>query len=272
MVDTGRAARTLAIVLTYDAPDALDRCLRAIDAQTTKPDRVLVVDNASRVAADPGTRTVPVERLREVRNTGPAGGHAMGLTRFLTSGLDVAWVMDDDCVPEPECLERLLVTLDAEPGGGIVFPYWIDAATGEGHFRTAWCGFVADRVTIEHLGVPRADFVWWAEDTEYLQGRPHREAIRVEQEPTARVLHARVRWVGTKPAWKYYYEVRNSVFFRLYVQRKPYRRFKWLSRTLPKLLGQIVLREDHKAAKLGAYGRGLFDGLTGRLGLRVSLE
>ena len=59
------------------------------------------------------------------------------------------------------------------------------------------------------------------------------------------------------------------MFFRLYVQRKPYRRFKWLARSLPKLLGQIVVREDHKAAKLGAYGRGLFDGLTGRLGLRM---
>src|SRR4051812_37153412 len=98
MVETRGAGGTLAIVLTYDAPDALDRCLRAIDAQTTRPDRLLVIDNASRVPADPGTRTVPVEQLREERNTGPAGGHAVGLTRFLASGFDVAWVMDDDCV------------------------------------------------------------------------------------------------------------------------------------------------------------------------------
>jgi GT2 family glycosyltransferase len=262
---------TLAVVLTHVAPEALERCLRAIDAQTTPPDRVLVVDNASRVPAEAGTVRVPVDVQREPVNTGPAGGHAAGLTRFLASGFDVAWVMDDDCVPEPECLERLLARLRAEPGGGIVFPWWLDAATGEGHFRTAWCGFVVDRVTVERLGVPRADFVWWAEDTEYLQWRPHRHGVRVEEDAAARVLHDRVRWVGEKPAWKYYYEVRNTVFFRLYVQRKPYRRFKWLARSLPKLLGQIVLREDHKMAKLAAYGRGLFDGLTGRLGLRMEL-
>ena len=264
--------RTLAIVLTHDAPDALDRCLAAIDAQTTRPDEVLVVDNASRVRAEAGARAVSVEVRREACNSGPAGGHAAGIARFLASGFDVAWVMDDDCVPEPECLERLLTRLGAEPGGGIVFPSWIDAATGDAHFRTAWCGFVAARETVARLGVPRADFVWWAEDTEYLQWRPHREAIRVEQEPAARVLHDRVRWVAEKPAWKYYYEVRNTVFFRLYVQRKPFRRFKWLSRTLVKLLGQIIVREDHKGAKLAAYGRGLVDGLTGRLGLRVALR
>jgi hypothetical protein len=33
-----------------------------------------------------------------------------------------------------------------------------------------------------------------------------------------------------------------------------------------------VSREDHKAAKLAAYGRGLFDGLTGRRGLRMPLS
>lgn len=263
--------RILAIVLTHDAPEALARCLDAIDAQTTPPDRVLVVDNASAVPAVAGERRVPVDVVREAGNGGPAGGHAAGLTRFLDGDLDAAWVMDDDCVPEPECLAHLRERLGAEPGGGIVFPCWIDAATGEGHFRTAWCGFLADRATIAHLGVPRADFVWWAEDTEYLQWRPHREAIRVEQEPRARVLHARVRWVTTKPVWKYYYEVRNTVFFRLYVQRKPFRRFKWMTRTLVKLLGQIVLREDHKATKLLAYARGLLDGVTGRLGLRVPL-
>ena len=37
------------------------------------------------------------------------------------------------------------------------------------------------------------------------------------------------------------------------------------------LLGQIVTREDHKGIKLCAYVRGVFDGLTGRLGLRVPL-
>ena len=260
-----------AIVLTHDAPDALDRCLSAIDRQTRRPDQLLVIDNASRVPAQIGDRAVPVELVRTTENHGPGGGHAEGLSRFLRTECDVAWVMDDDCIAEPDCLAELLATLERDRGGGIVFPWWIDSSTGEGSFLPAWCGFVIDRPSVEHIGIPRADFVWWAEDTEYLQWRPHVAGMRVERHSDAQVVHQRVRWVATKPTWKIYYEVRNTVYFRLYIQRKPFRRFKWLSRSLAKLLGQIVLREDHKAAKLLAYFRGVFDGLTGRLGLRMAL-
>jgi GT2 family glycosyltransferase len=38
----------LATILTYNAPKALVSCLEAIRAQTTPPDGILVVDNASR--------------------------------------------------------------------------------------------------------------------------------------------------------------------------------------------------------------------------------
>jgi len=115
-------------------------------------------------------------------------------------------------------------------------------------------------------------FSWSTTRAEYLQWRVHVAGIRVEHEPDAQVEHRRVRWVTTRPVWKVYYEVRNTVFFRLYVQRRPFTRFKRMFRTLGKLFGQIVSREDHKVAKLAAYARGLFDGFTGRLGLRMPLS
>jgi rhamnopyranosyl-N-acetylglucosaminyl-diphospho-decaprenol beta-1,3/1,4-galactofuranosyltransferase len=262
----------LAVVLTYDAPDALDRCLAAIDRQTTPPSRVLVIDNGGSTHAHAGERKVSTDVLRLDVNGGPAGGHAAGVRRFLDSPFDVAWIMDDDCIPEPECLERLVTRHAQAPEGRLVFPLWIDAASGEGTFRPAWCGFVIDRHAVERLGIPRADFVWWAEDTEYLQWRVHAAGIQVEEERGARVEHRRVRWVSSRPVWKVYYEVRNTVFFRLYVQRRPFTRFRRMVRTLGKLFGQIVTREDRKVAKLGAYMRGLLDGLTGRLGLRMPLR
>jgi len=115
-------------------------------------------------------------------------------------------------------------------------------------------------------------FSWSTTRAEYLQWRVHVAGIRVEHEPDAQVEHRRVRWVTTRPVWKVYYEVRNTVFFRLYVQRRPLTRFKKMFRTLAKLFAQIVSREDRKAAKLAAYARGLFDGFTGRLGLRMPLS
>jgi GT2 family glycosyltransferase len=262
----------LAVVLTHNAPEALRRCLDAIDAQTSPPDRVLVVDNASDAGIDPRPSHLPTDVVRLPVNTGPGGGHAVGLARFLDSGAALAWVMDDDCVPDATCLERLLASARGQADDTLVLPYWVDVATGNGGFVTAWCGVLMSRALVMRLGLPRADFVWWAEDTEYLQWRVARSGLQPVEVGDAVVVHLRVRGSSRRPAWKIYYEVRNTVFFRLYVQRAPFRRFRWLFRSLAKLLGLIVVREDDKAAKLAAYGRGLFDGMTGRLGLRVPLN
>ena len=69
----------------------------------------------------------------------------MGIERFLASDADLAWIMDDDCVPAPDCLARLVDHLDADPQRRPVLPWWIDVATGEGSFLPAWCGFLISR-------------------------------------------------------------------------------------------------------------------------------
>ena len=43
----------MAVVLTYNAPASLERCLLSFAAQTTPPQAVLVVDNASVPPGDP---------------------------------------------------------------------------------------------------------------------------------------------------------------------------------------------------------------------------
>jgi GT2 family glycosyltransferase len=259
----------LAIVLTHNAPEALDRCLAGIDTQTRRPDRVLVIDNATQEPVRASLREVPIDVVRSEVNTGPAGGHALGLARFLESNAAMAWVMDDDCIPQPNCLAHLVTRHESLDADAPVFPMWTDATTGEGAFVPAWCGFLISRSLVVLLGLPRADFVWWAEDTEYLQWRVYRAGITPAYESSALVEHRRVRTTPTKPAWKIYYEVRNTIFFRLYLQRKPFTRFKRMSRSLSKLLAQILVREDRKAVKFVAYWRGVFDGFTGRLGLRI---
>ena len=262
----------LAVVLTYNAPTALARCLAAIQRQSRLPERVLVVDNAG---TPPATETVaavegraPVEVVRLGSNTGRAGGHAAGLHAFLASGYDQAWVMDDDCIPDPACLERLLARAGALDEPALLFPTWIDQVTGEVANWPAWCGFLLARAIVADVGLPRADFFWWAEDTEYLYWRIPVAGHHVERVDPAEVVHGRVRTADTKPAWKVYYEVRNSVYYRLFIQRRRGRRFYRLTRTLLKTFGR-VLREPGRPRKLWLYGRGVVDGLTGRLGPRV---
>ena len=103
------STRVAAVVLTHDAPEALGRCLAALDAQVAPLGAVLVTDCASRFPLDEVARRferVEVRRLPE--NLGPAGGYAEALTAFLDTGFEWAWVMDDDCVPVPDALARQL--------------------------------------------------------------------------------------------------------------------------------------------------------------------
>ena len=263
--------RVLAIIVAYNSPQALERGLRSLDAQTRRVDGVLVVDNSEPVPAD--TSGIDVDITKQTRvlvagsNMGPAGGFALGLATFMEEGdYTHAWLMDDDCYPDPTALQ---IVLDAAAGvrpGAVVFPSAVYEATGVAMNYPGWSGVLIDRLAVRLAGLPRAEMFWWAEDTEYLQFRLPHKGVIVVRAPEARVLYDLIRRVGGRPAWKYYYEVRNMVWFRLAVQRGSE---AWkLPRTVFGLLGSALVSEG-RGEKLSMYGKGLAHGLMGRLGDQV---
>ena len=171
--------------------------------------------------------------------------------------------MDDDCYPDPTALQ---IVLDAAAGvrpGAVVFPSAVYEATGVAMNYPGWSGVLIDRLAVRLAGLPRAEMFWWAEDTEYLQFRLPHKGVIVVRAPEARVLYDLIRRVGGRPAWKYYYEVRNMVWFRLAVQRGSE---AWkLPKTVFGLLGSAIVSEG-RGEKLSMYGKGLAHGLMGRLG------
>jgi GT2 family glycosyltransferase len=259
------------VVLTYSAPDALVDCTRAVLGQDRAPDRVIVVDNdgwptAADALAAADIDSPIIEILRTPSNGGPAEGHAVGLQHFLDSDCDIAWVMDDDCVPEQACLNTLL-TDSVDDHSVFRYPTWIQP-DGTASDVPAWCGFVIGRDLVQGAGLPRADLFWWGEDTEYLQWRVRRLLGHpTPRSPTAVVRHTRVRAGRHRPGWKYYYEARNTVYLRT----RHRRHMNYIPRILIKLFGRIVLVEDHKLVKTALFARGIFDGVFGRMGVRVTV-
>jgi len=263
----------LAIVLTHDAPQALARCLSAISDQVRQPEAVLVVDNASSPPAALPALSLPMRLLRSDQNGGPAGGHLIGLQAFLQSEFDLAWVMDDDCVPEVDCLRELLAALAVSGQGDVpVFPLWVDGPTGIGQFMPAWCGFLMPRPVVERIGLPRADLVWWTEDTEYLYHRVRRAGFVPIEAERAVVQHHRVRTGASKPPWKFYYEVRNTIGYRFYVQDRTRRQMRKMTRSIARLVARIIVSEPKKLVRLRAVMDGVLDGFRRRTGLRYPLE
>ncbi|MGL5826925.1 MAG: glycosyltransferase family 2 protein [Nocardioides sp.] len=113
--DTGEsmAAETVAVVVvTYNRAELLIGMLAGLAAQTRLPDAVIVVNNAS----EDHTRTVlaettdlPVHAIHSEQNLGGAGGFHRGVAEAHARGFDRIWLMDDDVVPAPDCLETLLL-------------------------------------------------------------------------------------------------------------------------------------------------------------------
>lgn len=265
------AATTVAMVLSHNAPQALARCLAAIDAQTSPPAAVLVVDNASTPPVVKRRRragTVPVRVVRSEENGGPAGGWAIAFGEFAKGDAELAWVLDDDMVPDPDCLEVLLDAAAENPKTAFCFPRSVEADGSVGAWGS-WCGLVVSRHIVETVGVPRAEMFWWAEDNEYLLWRIPQAGFPRRIVDGALVQHDAIRQAGPVPTWKYYYEARNMLYLHLHVKRK----VGWYPKNVTKLLARALLRERgrRRLAALGAMGRGLADGAAGRLGVRVAV-
>jgi GT2 family glycosyltransferase len=102
------------VVATVDRVEELDRLLTSLEGQTHRDFRVLLVDQNDDDRLDglvAAHDTLRVERLRSGRGLSQARNVALGRIEA-----DVVAFPDDDCVYEPDLLERVGQRLSAEPG------------------------------------------------------------------------------------------------------------------------------------------------------------
>jgi rhamnopyranosyl-N-acetylglucosaminyl-diphospho-decaprenol beta-1,3/1,4-galactofuranosyltransferase len=102
------------VVVTFNRADLLSGMLDGLAAQTRRPDAVFVVDNASTdhtrdvLEARHKLSDVALHLTHSPDNLGGAGGFHLGVRTAYEKGFDRIWLMDDDVVPAPDCLEVLM--------------------------------------------------------------------------------------------------------------------------------------------------------------------
>ncbi|MCI1219109.1 MAG: glycosyltransferase [Bifidobacterium sp.] len=110
-----------AVVVSYNRAGLLRECLDGLAGQTRRPNRVIVIDNASTDDAVEVARHHPLQPEVTVlkRNVGGAGGFCAGIAQALDASPQdpsdpsgqatrYIWLMDDDTIPTPMALEALL--------------------------------------------------------------------------------------------------------------------------------------------------------------------
>lgn len=105
-------------------------CLESLHALTYPNWTVTVVDNASTddSVAYIRSRFPEMDLLESNRNLGFAEGNNLGIRRALASGADYVWLLNNDTIVAPACLEPLIEAAEQQPAVGVVVPkiYYAD--------------------------------------------------------------------------------------------------------------------------------------------------
>ena len=286
--------RIVAVVVTFNRLEMLQRQLQRL-AELPELDEVLVVDNASTDGTGEWLSTAPVTAETLPANTGGAGGFSHGLERAIAMGADLVWLMDDDGLPEPDCLALLLehagdldfwgpVVVDEADPERLVFPIRLPGSASVAH-RVAdvdraarggrlddivipFNGVLVTRELVERIGLPREEFFIWGDDHEY-RLRAEAAHARIATVPAARVRHPSVGELGTPMAFgrttynhspsdlKHYCMARNNL-----VNLRTYRGWPHALAFVAKTLWFYTLTRP-SAARLRLSARGMYAGLRG---------
>ncbi|HZR02065.1 MAG TPA: glycosyltransferase family 2 protein [Burkholderiales bacterium] len=103
------------VIVNYNAGPYLRRAIHALQEQTFRDFRIIIVDNAStdNSLSELPTGDVDVKVVRIERNLGFAAGNNVAISHYV----DAEWValLNPDAFPRPEWLERLLRAAAADP-------------------------------------------------------------------------------------------------------------------------------------------------------------
>lgn len=244
-----------AVVVTYNRKEMLEKCVEAILAQSFTGVEVFIIDNAS----TDGTRAYGEAIARENervhyyntgKNLGGAGGFYFGMKKAYDAGAERIWVMDDDVLPCPDALEKLigaqqfLASRGERPGfvascvygqngepmntPGIDYssengyPFWYEYLA-EGLIRLDAATFVSllfPRETVGVCGLPCSDFFIWGDDTEFTK-RTRRVCGSAYLVGSSKVIHARANAknltifneTNPKRVGMFAYMVRNTLIY-----------------------------------------------------------
>ena len=110
------------VIVTFNRKDLLIKCVEAVLEQSCLPRTIYIIDNASTDGTEELLKKkglyqgqvngVTIRYKRLSKNSGGAGGFHVGIKLAKEDGCDAVWVMDDDGLPDRDCLKNMIPYLD----------------------------------------------------------------------------------------------------------------------------------------------------------------
>ena len=281
-----------AVIVTYNRKELLKDCIARVSVQEGAACDILVIDNHStdgtgeelRSAVDSGR----IDYYDTGANLGGAGGFSCGIRRAAEKGYDRIWVMDDDCMPEPDALAALLRAerdLNGEYGFLSSRVLWKDGSLCDMNLQretltrdlkgfdrrlqpVVMASFVSlflKREVVMELGLPIKEFFIWTDDWEYTRRISRKYPCYAVADST--VVHLSKSNIGANIADesaerlnRFDYLYRNDVC--LY-RREGLRGFAYEAVRLSGHCLRVLLRaKDHKKERLQKIIGGTWKGLS----------
>ncbi len=236
-------------MVTFNRRGLLEQTLNSLLAQSRAIDQIYVVDNASSDTTEEFLSELDNPKIlweRLPKNTGGAGGFSHGMKWAFNEGHEWIWLMDDDIMQTPTCLQKLLAygegnrvilpTVIDDSGSitGLAMRFNLDDAfqLGFRHQLTnhvyptineappvvpiadlSFEGPLIHRSVPATVGFPRADLFISFDDTEYAL-----RILRAGIGPSMMVREAQMIRLAiqpqTYPLWRRYYQFRNELLIR----------------------------------------------------------
>ncbi len=240
--------KVAAVVVTYNRIELLKECLGALEKQNYPCD-ILVVDNAS---TDETEKYISLIKSKYdnlyYKNTGAniggAGGFNSGMRWSVEAGYEYVWVMDDDCLPYSDALQKLIEAddmLNGKYGWLASAVLWKDGHECKmnrvklkksfyeyleymqyGIVQAEQATFVSlflKTKTIREAGLPIKEFFIWGDDIEYTRRISVRMHLPCFIAGRSKVIHAMKENTGSNIATdiperidRYKYAFRNECY------------------------------------------------------------
>ena len=314
--------KVCAVLVTYNRLECLKKVLAALNSQTKEISKIFIFDNNSTdgtsqylrnhgfkilSSSDEVKNNISSNRMLSFhsgKNLGGSGGFANAIKMASQFNCDYMWIMDDDVLPENNCLELLLEKMhdlnvkvaipsrnDSNYNDSVVkaldyknflkyTPYsrkefYSKPLTKDYYYVVdmAFEGPLIDMDTVRKVGIPDDGFFLEYDDSDYAQRlQKYSKIVYV----TNAVLHRQLAKKNEKSVtskrdrytWRTYYMLRNNIIFdRRYGKNWAVRNISPRLLLIHKLVKSIL--DGYAKDNLPLLFKAYHDGMNNRMGKRV---